>query len=170
MKMLLNPFWASPAASQRVSFGANLGGFTNSTSVAYAGELDSNQQTNDTGFNVLVDQIDLLEIITNDGAAQYRCGLYTNNAGAPDALMGSSDLKTGVAVGTNTLTFSTPVAVLAGQTFWLAWLTSRLLQGGLPAANAMRYRAQAGLTMPSTYGSVSTFSGQAKCRIWGNTY
>jgi hypothetical protein len=168
MTMLLNPYRFG-ATSQRVSFGANLGGLTNNTIVAYNNELDSNQQTNDTGFNLLVDQVDLLEITTNAAGTQYRCGFYTNNAGVPDVLLGSSDLKTGAFPGTNTLTFSTPVAISAGQVFWLAWLTTAPLTGGLPGTNQMKWKSQAGLTMPASYGAASTFSGFAKCRIWGNT-
>lgn len=172
MSMLINPFRVA-AGSSRVSFGANLAAITNATIIAYIGELDSNQQTNDSGFNVAVDQVDLLETITSNGSAQFRCGLYTDNAGVPDALLGMSDVKTGISSGTNTMTFSTPVNITSGQVFWLAWVSPSLsIQGGISIANALRWKGNpsGGTNMPSSYGSSGTFTGFAKCRIWGNTY
>lgn len=53
------------------------------------------------------------------GTALIKGIVYSDNAGSPNALLGSSDELSGVVVGLNTMTFSSPVAVTAGTTYWI---------------------------------------------------
>jgi hypothetical protein len=53
-------------------------------------------------------------------AATVQPGVYSDNAGVPNVLLGSGSVVTGVAINTNTLALTTPLAISNGQVVWCA--------------------------------------------------
>lgn len=58
----------------------------------------------------------------NFASAKCRMAIYSDSAGVPNALLGVSDEVTGLVTGWNTFAFSTPIALTAGVTYWIAAL------------------------------------------------
>jgi hypothetical protein len=75
---------------------------------------------NTTGGYVYVDTIDLHNVVAPLSGPDAYVAIYSDNAGVPWGLLGTSDLRTGAfTAGTNTFVFSTPVAVADGARVWV---------------------------------------------------
>jgi hypothetical protein len=62
------------------------------------------------------------------GTASFKCSIYSQAGGAPAAVLGSATIVVNPVAGTTTFTFSTPVTVVQGTTYYVA------LRGDLNAA------------------------------------
>lgn len=54
--------------------------------------------------------------------ANFKCSIYANSAGAPTTPLGSATPISAPAIGLATFTFTTPVSVTAGTTYWIAFV------------------------------------------------
>lgn len=72
---------------------------------------------NDTGVDLLVDQIDILQVnhVTTLGTPTYQALIYSAPGYIARDLMGSSNTSATLVAGTNSFTFSTPVLVRTGE-------------------------------------------------------
>jgi hypothetical protein len=66
----------------------------------------------------------LFSAASAQAAANVQPGVYADNAGVPQARLGTGSVVTGVALNTNSLALTTPLSIANGQVVWCAILTT----------------------------------------------
>jgi hypothetical protein len=106
----------------------------------------------------------------NNANAHYQTCIYTDSAGVPGALMGSSSVITGATNGTTiTGALTTPQSLTAGTQYWLGIITDIASSNyqGADNLNASRYVVNTFASGPPSTAPAMT-SGVATLLCWGS--
>jgi hypothetical protein len=107
-------------------------------------------------------EITSISIYHSGGSDDMLLGVYSDDAGFPDALLGTTAVSTvSTAEGWQTINLQQSVSVTSGQTVWLSWLFENSpnirYSGGSPG-RASSSKTWTDGTLPATFGSSSIAS------------
>jgi parallel beta-helix repeat protein len=100
--------------------------------------------------------IESISIYHNGGTGNLLLGVYADNSGSPGALLGvTPSTSVSGAEGWQTVTLSSPVSAISGQTVWLAWVFQNSVEVRFTSGSPSR--GQSGETwadgMPAFFGT-----------------
>lgn len=116
---------------------------------------------NATGYAITIDKLYATWGIPNN-TVHIKAVIYSDNAGSPNALLATSDERTGVTGGWDVFTFSSPLVVEAGSYIWIGVIADATATGSnnrTAAAGTIKYNADTYSDGPSaTFGTPTNAS------------
>jgi hypothetical protein len=152
------------------SFGYQAGDGTGTgVGVVFTSDHDATSYINDTGSDVLVSTVTILNRAGASGGVG-QVALYADSSNAPGALLGVSNVISSMPTGNVAFTLSTPVNVTAGTRVWVAVRSENgplSCDGGTRAADGRyRWKSRAGTSaFTDPFGASSTFAAIIPARL-----
>lgn len=140
----------------RNNFGNQVAG-SSSVYASQANNKVASQFTNNTGTDLLVDQL-VFNWLSIGSTTKVRGFIYSDSGGLPANLLGSTPENPTMRNGWNILTFSTPVLVPAGATIWAGVMSNvDVIATNCIPSGITRYNANTYASGPSaTFGASSS--------------
>ncbi|MFH0921564.1 MAG: FlgD immunoglobulin-like domain containing protein [Fibrobacterota bacterium] len=126
---------------------------TASTSSGNAYYIMANRFPASTTYSITQMHIKLAQ----SGVGTLTLAVYADDFGAPGALLGTTEARNGLDSGWQTFTLTSPVALNAGQNYWLAkWGKDEAYRVSCERTGTLRYRYMSGSAWPDPYGMEGT--------------
>lgn len=118
--------------------------------------------------NCTLDSVAILPQSTN-ATAKFKAVIYSNNAGAPNALLDTGPEVTGCASGTTlTMALTTPQSLLAGIDYWIGYIANTSITIAQVDAGTDGQRAANTYTSGAPATAPTMTAGQPSWMIYGN--